>query len=44
MEQLAQINFDNIYVAWTDVLSRLDYILRINYEFGLFFCLPQIIN
>jgi hypothetical protein len=36
-EQLAQSNSDMCY-------PDLDYILQINSEYGLFFCLPQIIN
>jgi hypothetical protein len=43
-EQLAQSNFDNSYVAQTDIFPDLDYILWINSEYGLFIFLPQIIN
>ena len=44
MEQLAQPNSDHSYMPQTDIYPDLDYILWINYEYGLLFCLLGINN
>jgi len=41
MEQLAQSNYNNSYVSWTDVSSRFRIYPLYKSEYGLFFPPPQ---